>query len=116
MPQRLDRNGLCRGPECAIEFRWAAGQVDRLPELAADLLPRRVDVIVTPASTPAALAAKAATGTIPIVFAIGATLLHSVSSRASIGPDGNATGISFQSADLVGKDLDMLRELPCPVP
>jgi putative ABC transport system substrate-binding protein len=79
--------------------------------LAADLVRRPVDVIVTPASTPAALAAKAATATIPIVFATGGDPVALGLVKNFNRPDGNATGISFQTVDLVGKQLDMLREL-----
>jgi putative tryptophan/tyrosine transport system substrate-binding protein len=107
----LAEAGYVEGQNVAIEFRWAAGQDGRLPDLAADLVRRRVAVIATPASTPASLAAKAATTSIPIVFAIAADPIELGLVASLNRPGGNATGVSFQIVELVSKQLGMLREV-----
>ena len=79
----LSEAGFAEGRNVTIEYRWAENQLDRLPELVAELLRRGVAVIATPADTPATFVAKAATATIPIVFEIGGTPSELVSSLAS---------------------------------
>jgi ABC-type uncharacterized transport system substrate-binding protein len=107
----LQQAGFIEGQNVAIEFRWAGGQNARLPEMAAELVSKPVNVIATLSSTPATRAAKAATSTIPIVFLIAEDPVELGLVASLNRPGGNATGISSQNVELVAKRLGLLREL-----
>jgi putative ABC transport system substrate-binding protein len=103
--------GYVNGQNLAIDYRWVAAQYDRLPALAADLVRRQVDVIITPGNLLAALAAKAATTTIPIVFSMAGDPVGQGLVASLNRPGGNVTGASYLNSELGAKRLGLLREM-----
>src|SRR5947199_7960198 len=108
--QRLRELGWIEGRTITIEYRWAEGRSERFAEIAAELVRRKVDVIVTSA-TEAIVAAKQATSVIPIVFAAAGDPVGTGLVASLARPGGNVTGLSIQQTDLAAKRVELLREI-----
>jgi putative ABC transport system substrate-binding protein len=109
--QGLRQLGYIEGENVLVDYRWALGEYDQLPAFAAELVERRVSVLVATGGEPAALAAKSATSTIPIVFAIGGDPIKLGLVASYNRPGGNATGANILAAEMDGKRLQLLQEL-----
>src|SRR5262249_9606467 len=109
--QGLGEAGYFEGKNVTIEYRWAEGQYDRLPALAAELVQRQVTVIAATGGEPSALAAKAATSTIPIVASLGGDPVEAGLVASLSRPGGNLTGATIMSQQLGPKRLELLRQL-----
>jgi putative tryptophan/tyrosine transport system substrate-binding protein len=109
--QGLRQLGYIEGENVVVDYRWALGEYDRLPAFAAELVKRRVSVLVATGGEPAALAAKSATSTIPIVFAIGGDPIKLGLVATYNRPGGNATGANILAAEMDGKRLALLHEM-----
>src|SRR6516162_1319221 len=109
--QGLRQLGYIEGENVVVDYRWELGEYERLPAFAAELVKRRVSVLVATGGEPAALAAKSATSTIPIVFAIGGDPIKLGLVATYNRPGGNATGANILAAEMDGKRLELLHEL-----
>jgi putative ABC transport system substrate-binding protein len=107
----LNETGFVDGQNVRVEYHWLEGKYDQLPALMADLVRRRVALIATPASGPAARAAKAATSTIPIVFSVAQDPVQHGLVASLARPGGNATGLNFFSREVAAKRLRLLHDL-----
>jgi ABC-type uncharacterized transport system substrate-binding protein len=109
--QGLNETGFVEGRNVTIEYRWSMGHNDRLPALMAEFVHRQVAVLAAPASTPAALAARAATSTIPVVFQVGTDPIAAGLVGSLARPGGNVTGVTNLNTELGPKRLELMRDL-----